>query len=66
MVSSGADVHESSLKTPHFGMGARQMAKMVTVTCPVSTSSISRIPRPPGHGDSRGSPTPGEHSSPKL
>ena len=64
MVSSGADVHESSLKTPHFGMGARQMAKMVTVTCPVSTSSISRIPRP--HGDSRGSPTPGEHSSPKL
>ena len=63
MVSSGADVHESSLKTPHFGVGERQMAKMVT--CPPSTSLISWNPRPPGQANC-GSPTVGGHCPPKV
>ena len=44
VVSSGADGHESSLKTPHFGVSDRQMAKMVT--CPPTASSSSRNPKP--------------------
>ena len=44
MVSSGADVHESSLKTPHFGVSERQMAKMVT--CPPTTNLSTRNPKP--------------------
>ena len=44
VVSSGADGHESSLKTPILGAGDRQMAKMVT--CPPTASSSSRNPKP--------------------
>ena len=57
MVSSGADVHESSLKTPRFGVGERQMAKVVT--SPPSTNLSTRIPQAlPRAGDSRGQSDP--------
>ena len=54
----------ASLKTPRFGVSDRRV-KMVTM------SSLHELvqqepPAHPGKGDSWGSPTPGEHSSPKL
>ena len=66
VVSSGADGHESSLKTPisRRCAGDRRLVKMAT--CPPTTSLCCRNPKPTRAGDSRGSPTPGEHSSPKV
>ena len=47
VVSSGADGHESSLKTPHFGVSDRQMVKMATHVLPPPARSAG-TPAHPG------------------
>ena len=66
VVSSGADGHESSLKTPisRRCAGDRRLVKMAT--CPPTTSLCCRNPKPTRAGDSRGSPTPGGHCPLKV